>query len=45
MRGSGTPVEVAAAAGFLACPAASYVKGHTLVVEGGNHVVVGRAGR
>ncbi|MHB1738041.1 MAG: SDR family oxidoreductase [Actinomycetes bacterium] len=45
MRRSGTPDEVAAAAGFLASPEASYVNGHTLVVDGGNHLVVGRAGR
>jgi 3-oxoacyl-[acyl-carrier protein] reductase len=34
----GTPAEVAAAVAFLATPAASYITGHTLVVDGGNTV-------
>jgi 3-oxoacyl-[acyl-carrier protein] reductase len=33
---SGTPAEVAAAIRFLADPAASYITGQTLVVDGGN---------
>ena len=35
---AGTPAEVAAAVAFLATPAASYITGHTLVVDGGNTV-------
>jgi 3-oxoacyl-[acyl-carrier protein] reductase len=34
----GTAAEVAAAVAFLATPAASYITGHTLVVDGGNTV-------
>lgn len=34
----GTPAEVATAVTFLAAPAASYVTGHVLVVDGGNSV-------
>jgi 3-oxoacyl-[acyl-carrier protein] reductase len=34
----GTPKEVAAAVGFLTTPAAGYITGHTLVVDGGNTV-------
>ena len=36
MRRSGTPMEIAAAIRFLAEPAASYITGQLLVVDGGN---------
>jgi 3-oxoacyl-[acyl-carrier protein] reductase len=35
---AGEPREVAAAVAFLATPAASYITGHTLVVDGGNTI-------
>ena len=38
MRRSGTPAEVAAAIEFLASPAASYITGQVLIVDGGNSI-------
>jgi 3-oxoacyl-[acyl-carrier protein] reductase len=35
LRRAGTPADVAAVVGFLASPAAAYVTGHALVVDGG----------
>jgi 3-oxoacyl-[acyl-carrier protein] reductase len=43
MRRSGTPAEVAAAIRFLADPAASYITGQVLVVDGGNSLPEDRA--
>lgn len=40
----GTAAEVAAAVAFLAAPAASYVTGHILVVDGGNSIQEEKAG-
>jgi 3-oxoacyl-[acyl-carrier protein] reductase len=39
---SGTPAEVAAAVAFLASPAASYITGQCLVIDGGNSVLEAR---
>lgn len=43
MKRSGTPAEVAAAIRFLVDPAASYVTGQLLVVDGGNSLPEDRA--
>ena len=40
----GSAAEVAAAAGFLASPGASYVTGTMIVVDGGNSIVEDRSG-
>jgi 3-oxoacyl-[acyl-carrier protein] reductase len=45
MRRSGTPAEVAAAIRFLADPAASYITGQLLVVDGGNSLPEDRSWR
>ena len=43
MRRSGTPAEVGAAISFLASPAASYITGQVIVVDGGNSIQEDRA--
>ncbi|MDO8364142.1 MAG: SDR family oxidoreductase, partial [Actinomycetota bacterium] len=45
MGRSGTPEEVAAAIRFLADPAASYITGQLLVVDGGNALPEDRSWR
>jgi NAD(P)-dependent dehydrogenase (short-subunit alcohol dehydrogenase family) len=41
LRRPGTPEEVAGAALFLASPAAGFVTGHNLVVDGGTVITDG----
>jgi 3-oxoacyl-[acyl-carrier protein] reductase len=38
MRRAGTPAEVAHAVAFLAAPAASFISGETIIVDGGTHL-------
>lgn len=43
MGRSGSPDEVASAIAWLASPSASYITGHTIVVDGGNSIAEERA--